>query len=143
LRTAILSGIPPYRSGLYHNAQKLRDGLPRTDLLPRHLSRHGYWSAGSGKLLHYIVDPVSWHEYFPEKTKDDPFPRTFDPAKRPGEPSRRRTVVCDRAVSLTDLYRTLCESSGLPPAGQLGDRSLVPLLRDPKAAWRHAAITQR
>lgn len=82
-RTAIFTGVPPYRSGLYNNAQKLRDVLPRAELLPRHFSRNGYWSAGSGKLLHYIIDPQSWDDYFPEKAKDDPFPRTFDPPNRP------------------------------------------------------------
>lgn len=82
-RTAIFTGVPPWRSGLYHNGQKLRDVLPHAELLPRHFSKNGYWSAGSGKLLHYIIDPASWDQYFPEKSKDDPFPRTFDPPKRP------------------------------------------------------------
>jgi arylsulfatase A-like enzyme len=52
-------------------------------LLPRYFSRHGYWSAGSGKLLHYVIDPPSWDDYFPDKAKDNPFPRTFDPEARP------------------------------------------------------------
>ncbi|WP_395748729.1 sulfatase-like hydrolase/transferase [Prosthecobacter sp.] len=82
-RTAVFSGVPPWRSGLYNNGQKLRDVLPQAELLPRHFSNNGYWSAGSGKLLHYIIDPKSWDEYFPEKAKDNPFPRTFDPPKRP------------------------------------------------------------
>lgn len=82
-RAALFSGVPPWRSGLYNNTQKLRDVMPRAQLLPRHFSNHGYWSAGSGKMLHYIIDPVSWDDYFPEKAKDDPFPRTFDPPNRP------------------------------------------------------------
>ena len=82
-RTAIFSGLPPHQSGLYQNLQKLRDVLPEADLMPRYFSRHGYWSAGSGKLLHYIIDPPSWDDYFPEKAKDNPFPRTFYPEKRP------------------------------------------------------------
>lgn len=82
-RSAIFSGVPPYRSGLYNNRQKLRDVLPQADLIPLHFSKHGYWSAGSGKLLHYIMDPQSWDDYFPQKSKDDPLPVTFEPAKRP------------------------------------------------------------
>jgi arylsulfatase A-like enzyme len=82
-RTAVFSGVPPHRSGLYQNTQKMRDVLPSADLLPRYFSLHGYWSAGSGKLLHYVIDPPSWDDYFPEKAKDDPFPRTFYPKKRP------------------------------------------------------------
>ena len=82
-RTAIFTGLPPHRSGLYQNTQKLREVMPEAELLPRYFSHQGYWSAGSGKLLHYVIDPPSWDGYFPDKAKDNPFPRTFDPAKRP------------------------------------------------------------
>ncbi len=43
--------------GFTHNRQKMREVLPDAELLPRYFSRHGYWSAGSGKMLHYIIDP--------------------------------------------------------------------------------------
>lgn len=82
-RSAILSGIPPHRSGLYRNEQVLRDVLPEAVLMPRYFSDHGYWSAGSGKLLHYIIDARSWDDYFPAKEKENPFPPTFDPEPRP------------------------------------------------------------
>lgn len=82
-RSAIFTGIPPCRSGLYHNLQKLRDVMPNEVLLPRYFSNHGYWAAGSGKLLHYIIDPPSWDDYFPAKEKDDPFPETYYPKQRP------------------------------------------------------------
>ena len=82
-RSAVMSGLPPYRSGLYQNSQLLREVIPDAELLPRYFSRHGYWSAGSGKILHYIIDSRSWDDYFPDRGKDDPLPPTFDPAKRP------------------------------------------------------------
>ncbi len=82
-RTAVFTGLPPHRSGLYQNTQKMREVLPEAELLPRYFSRHGYWSSGSGKMLHYIIDPQSWDDYFPDKTKDNPFPRTFYPKQRP------------------------------------------------------------
>lgn len=82
-RTAIMSGRPPHQSGLYQNVQKLRDVMPEEELMPRYFSNHGYRSAGSGKILHYVIDPQSWDDYFPEKSKDNPFPRTFYPKKRP------------------------------------------------------------
>jgi arylsulfatase A-like enzyme len=82
-RSAILSGIPPYRSGLYDNLQKLREVMPKAELMPHYFSRNGYWSAGSGKILHYIIDPPSWDDYFPAKEGDNPFPRTYDPPNRP------------------------------------------------------------
>jgi len=82
-RTAIMTGISPHVSGLYENGQKMREVLPRAELLPRYFSRHGYWSAGSGKLLHYFIDAASWDEYYPARESENPFPRTLYPKKRP------------------------------------------------------------
>jgi arylsulfatase A-like enzyme len=82
-RGAILSGISPHVSGLYDNRQKMRERMPDATLLPKYFSRHGYWSAGSGKILHYFIDAPSWDEYYPAKETEDPFPRTFYPEKRP------------------------------------------------------------
>lgn len=82
-RTAIFSGISPHISGLYRNNQKMRDVLPNTELLPRNFSKAGYWSGGSGKMLHYIIDAPSWDEYFPRKESENPFPPTLSPPQRP------------------------------------------------------------
>lgn len=82
-RTAIMTGISPHKSGLYDNRQKMREILPKAELLPKYFSRHGYWSAGSGKILHYFIDAPSWDEYFPPKESEDPFPRTLYPEQRP------------------------------------------------------------
>jgi hypothetical protein len=49
--------------------------------------------------------------------------------------------VCDRVVSLVDLYRTLTDLCGIPDKKDVEGRSLTPLLRDPAAPWPHAAIT--
>ena len=82
-RTAIMTGIAPNRSGLYDNRQKMREVLPQAELIPKYFSRHGYWSAGSGKILHYFIDAPSWDTYFPAKETENPFPRTLYPEKRP------------------------------------------------------------
>ncbi|MGE3807325.1 MAG: sulfatase-like hydrolase/transferase [Gemmataceae bacterium] len=82
-RTAILTGISPHKSGLYDNRQRMREVLPDAELLPRYFSRHGYWSAGSGKILHYFIDARSWDQYFPAKDTESPLPRTLYPQKRP------------------------------------------------------------
>jgi len=82
-RVAIMSGRAPHHSGLYQNTQKMRNVMPDEVLLPRYFSNQGYWSAGSGKILHYIIDPQSWDDYYPNRAKDNPFPRTFLPKKRP------------------------------------------------------------
>ena len=82
-RTAIFTGRSPHRSGLYDNRQKMREVLPDAEIIPKALSRHGYRSAGSGKMLHYFIDAPSWDEYFPEKESENPFPRTLYPETRP------------------------------------------------------------
>ena len=82
-RTAIMTGLAPNVSGLYDNRQKMRELLPNAELLPKYFSRHGYWSGGSGKILHYFIDADSWDEYYPEKSGEDPFPRTLHPESRP------------------------------------------------------------
>ena len=82
-RGAIMTGISPHVSGLYDNRQKMREIMPDAELLPKYFSRHGYWSAGSGKILHYFIDAQSWDEYFPPKETEDPFPRTLYPKDRP------------------------------------------------------------
>jgi arylsulfatase A-like enzyme len=82
-RTAIMTGISPHKSGLYDNRQKMREVLPDAELIPKYFMRNGYWSAGSGKILHYFIDARSWDEYFPQKWRENPFPRTLYPEKRP------------------------------------------------------------
>jgi len=82
-RTAIFTGLSPHRSGIYRNNQKMREALPDTEILPKTFSRAGYWSGGSGKMLHYFIDARSWDEYFPKKETEHPFPRTLYPKKRP------------------------------------------------------------
>lgn len=52
----------------------------------------------------------------------------------------RAGAVCGRPVSLLDLYPTLAELAGLPPPPHLDGQSLVPLLRDPAAAWERPAV---
>ena len=54
-----------------------------------------------------------------------------------GTPGQR----CDKPVSLMDMYPTLIELCGLNEKKGLEAHSLVPLLKDPKAEWKHAALT--
>lgn len=72
-RTALLTGIHTYRSGLYSNYQIWREVLPRAVTLPKYFSQHGYLSAGAGKIFHNnMPDPRSWDAYFPSKEKHMP-----------------------------------------------------------------------
>jgi arylsulfatase A-like enzyme len=46
-----------------------------------------------------------------------------------------------RTVQLLDIYPTLAELCGLTPPAGLEGHSLVPLVKDPQAAWSHPAYT--
>lgn len=59
--------------------------------------------------------------------------------KVPGYAPARST----RPVSLLDLYPTLLELAAVPAKAGLSGRSVVPLLRDPEAAWDEPALTSR
>lgn len=52
-----------------------------------------------------------------------------------------RPQVSERVVEDIDLYATLAELCGLPKPQDIEGRSLVPLLRNPKAAWSYPAFT--
>jgi len=82
-RSAIFTGISPHVSGLYENGQKMREVMPDATLMPKYFSENGYWSAGSGKLLHYFIDATSWDDYFPKAETERPLPRTLYPENRP------------------------------------------------------------
>ncbi|MCH8921651.1 MAG: sulfatase [Planctomycetes bacterium] len=49
--------------------------------------------------------------------------------------------VCDRPVSLLDVYPTLNELCGLPKRDDLDGVSLVPLLKNPSSKWQRPAVT--
>jgi arylsulfatase A-like enzyme len=53
----------------------------------------------------------------------------------------KKGLRCDRIVSLQDIYPTLNELCGFPPRDDIDGRSLVPLLKNPAAAWSHPAIS--
>ncbi|BDS07055.1 iduronate-2-sulfatase [Oceaniferula spumae] len=82
-RTAVMTGRSTHKTGVYDNGQNMRDVLPDEKILPEYFANHGYWSAGSGKILHYFTDARSWDTYFPKKEKEMPIPPTYYPSNRP------------------------------------------------------------
>ncbi|MFW6171261.1 MAG: sulfatase-like hydrolase/transferase, partial [Planctomycetota bacterium] len=72
-RAALMTGIAPYRSGVYLNPQPWKPALEEKVTLPQHFMQHGYAAIGSGKIYHgRYPDPESWDAYWPSKTKDRP-----------------------------------------------------------------------
>jgi len=52
-----------------------------------------------------------------------------------------KNQLCERPVSLIDIYPTLVEMCGLPERQGLDGQSIVPLLKDPEEKWERPAIT--
>ncbi len=52
-----------------------------------------------------------------------------------------KNQLCDRPVSLIDLYPTLLEMCGLPFRDDLDGQSLVPLLKNPEMNWERPVLT--
>jgi arylsulfatase A-like enzyme len=72
-RTALLTGLHTYSTGVYSNYQYWREALPNVRTLPQFFREHGYWVAGAGKIFHNnMPDPASWDAYFPSKEKHMP-----------------------------------------------------------------------
>jgi len=72
-RASLLCGVAPATSGVYHNNQPWRKGLPDAVTLPRYFMDHGYHVVGGGKIFHGgFNDRASWQEYF--KSPGDPQP---------------------------------------------------------------------
>jgi arylsulfatase A-like enzyme len=53
-----------------------------------------------------------------------------------------RGAKTDALVEFVDVYPSLVELAGLPPASGLEGTSFVPLLKDPTHAWKSAAFSQ-
>jgi len=53
-RTALLTGVPPHRSGYYEHSESFRDypNLAGVVTLPQYLRQNGWFTAGVGKVFH-------------------------------------------------------------------------------------------
>lgn len=72
-RAALMTGIAPYRSGVYLNPQPWKPVLKDKVTLTQHFMQHGYRAIGSGKIYHGgYPDPESWHDYWPSQTRNRP-----------------------------------------------------------------------
>ena len=102
----IFTGISPHVSGLYRNEQKMREVMPGVELLPKTFSKAGYWSGGSGKMLHYFMRRSFLGRVFPPKETETLFPRHWGRFEASRKPSKRRALAILRdglgAIDATD-----------------------------------------
>lgn len=92
-RASVMTGIAPFRSGVYSNTQDWRENpmLWNGITLPQHFKNNGYETLGGGKLYHAstlreemykgYIDPRPWDAYFPSKNRQ--MPREITPAEIP------------------------------------------------------------
>ena len=77
-RISLMTGVAPYRSGVYGNGEKLRDRLPDAVTLMQHFRASGYSVRGAGKVFHgtSAYDRDSWDFFFKQTgTKRNSFKR--------------------------------------------------------------------
>lgn len=83
-RSAMLTGLHTYTSGMYSNYQEWRKvpALQQVQTIGQHFRTNGYYTAGAGKIFHYDqVDELGWDDYYP--AIDNPMPEDNFPEKRP------------------------------------------------------------
>ena len=84
-RVAMMTGVAPSSSGIYHNGQDWRKSprLEKAVTIPEHLRAHGYHAAGAGKIFHALSwikggygkqqnEAGLWDDYWPEATNPMP-----------------------------------------------------------------------
>lgn len=81
-RTALLTGLRPWTSGVYDNDTEWREAVPvSATTLPACFLSQGYYVAGAGKIFHgNRIRPEEWSDFSKEK-KGDPAP---DPKQSDG-----------------------------------------------------------
>ncbi len=124
--------IRAYYASISHSDRQLGrilDGLLNSEYLDNTIiilwSDHGY----------HLGEKDHWHKNtLWERSTRVPLIVVAPGITKPGS-------VCNKPVSLLDLYPTLIELCNLPSKPELDGHSIVPLLNNPEAEWEHAAIT--
>src|SRR5210317_875173 len=83
-RSATLTGLHTYTSGMYSNYQEWRQvpKLQSVQTIGQHFRQNGYYTAGAGKIFHYDqVDVDGWDDYYP--SIDNPMPEDDFPEEPP------------------------------------------------------------
>ena len=99
-RTAIMTGLAPYSSGVYSNYQDWRELIPNRVSLGAYFRKHGYHATGAGKIYHYhMVDPECWDSYWP--SQENNMPKEYLPQDYDDEEAYRTIAMTE----FKDMYR--------------------------------------
>ena len=75
-RTAMMLGLRPSTTGIYHNGQWWRPHLPGAVSMPMYFRQHGYVVLGAGKVFHHTAGfnpPDQWDDFQRLVFRDDPW----------------------------------------------------------------------
>jgi arylsulfatase A-like enzyme len=117
-RTAMMLGLRPSTTGIYHNGQWWRPHLPGAVSMPMYFRQHGYVVLGAGKVFHHTAGfnpPDQWDDFQRLVFRDDPWFR-----------GNRLNYPWSRHTSYPDGY----PFNGLPGSPHEGDWGVVPGLEE-------------
>lgn len=69
-RASTLTGLRPHKTGVYGNKTDWRGALPNALTIQQYFMKHGYYSAGAGKVFHHhwdgaFHDSASFNDFLP------------------------------------------------------------------------------
>jgi arylsulfatase A-like enzyme len=78
-RTALMSGLRPWSTGVYGNAIDWRPAVGQIPMLSQYFMQNGYYVAGAGKIYHGGYPRLSdWHDYLQPEKGDPKLPKGAD-----------------------------------------------------------------
>jgi arylsulfatase A-like enzyme len=82
-RAALMTGVRPSTSGVYHNDQPWRPAMPEVATLSQHFMANGYDVVGGGKIFHgRFKERASWRQYFARPSDPVPMKRPLNGLER-------------------------------------------------------------
>ena len=108
-RTAMLSGVSPWKSGVYHNGLKAKasSALQNATFLPGLFKKAGYYTAAFGKVSHGWGPRSAWDDFVPHRRDPRPPNHPLTPVGRGeqdwgvthlAEDEMRDTMYADAAI---------------------------------------------
>ncbi len=128
-RAANWTGLLPIHTGVYGNGQKIERTMPDAELLPLDLKKQGYYTMGTGKLLHGKSERM-FDEYGPDYDKWMPIlpdERTISKTELKDNRPYVRHEIPRLGITMPSIKCLGTANAGPAPSIRLtGDRSTGP-----------------